>query len=54
MFKVLNHNGTLLGTFKTYSRAQREATYYESQTGNKARIIDAAAANYARMIREAN
>ena len=53
MFKVINHNGTLLGTFKTHARAQREAAYYEDQTGNKARVINVAAANYARMLQEA-
>ena len=37
-FQVSNHNGTLLGTFKTYKRAEQEAVTYRQQTGNNAYI----------------
>lgn len=35
-YKVFNHNGTLLGEFKTKREAEAEARFYTSQTGNVA------------------
>lgn len=36
IYKVYNHNHTLLGEFKTLREAQKEASYYMEQTGNPA------------------
>ena len=52
MFLVHNHNGTLLGGFKTYKRAERELNHYRKQTGNDGYIVDVALVNYARIVRE--
>lgn len=38
MFKVYNHNYTLLGSFETRRAAQTEANFYTEQTGNAAYI----------------
>jgi|694.fasta_scaffold05062_15 hypothetical protein len=40
MYAVYNHNGTLLGSFKTLSAARREASEYMGVTGNPATVID--------------
>jgi len=37
-YQVFNHNGTLLGEFKTLAQAVREQNYYTAQTGNDAYI----------------
>lgn len=37
-FKVYNHNGTLLGEFKTRTEAEAEAKFYREQTGNAAYV----------------
>lgn len=52
MFLVHNHNGTLLGGFKTYKRAKKELNHYRKQTGNDGYIVDVALVNYARIVRE--
>lgn len=38
MYKVYNHNGTLLGEFKTKRDAEAEAKYYREVTGNPAYV----------------
>lgn len=38
MYKVFNHNGSLLGEFNTLAEAEAEAAYYTRQTGNPAYI----------------
>ena len=38
MYKVYNHNGTLLGEFKTKRDAEAEAKYYREVTGNLAYV----------------
>jgi hypothetical protein len=38
VYRVYNHNHTLLGEFKTQRDAQREANYYTQQTGNAAYV----------------
>lgn len=35
-YQVFNHNGTLLGEFKTLTEAVNEANFYTEQTGNPA------------------
>ncbi len=39
MYAVYNHNGTLLGSFKTLGAATREANEYLGVTGNPATVI---------------
>lgn len=39
IYRVYNHNHTLLGEFKTQRDAQREANYYTQQTGNAAYVL---------------
>jgi hypothetical protein len=36
IYRVYNHNNTLLGEFKTEKEAQKEASYYREVTGNPA------------------
>lgn len=42
-YQVFNHNGTLLGVFKTLARAMREVKYYKNVTGNFAYIEEVTA-----------
>lgn len=51
-FNVYNHNGTLLGGFKTYKRAAKELDFYRKQTGNEGHIVDVALVNYARIVKQ--
>jgi hypothetical protein len=37
-YRVLNHNGTLLGEFENFSDAYLEAQFYRAQTNNAAYI----------------
>lgn len=39
MYLVFNHNGTLLGKFKTRKAAEQEAGVYTNQTGNGAYVL---------------
>ena len=39
MYLVFNHNGTLLGKFKTRKAAEQEAVFYRDQTGNGAYVL---------------
>ena len=39
MFKVYNHNHTLLGSFESQAAAQAEADFYTEQTGNAAYVM---------------
>ena len=39
IYRVYNHNDTLLAEFKTQREAQREANYYMLQTGNAAYVL---------------
>lgn len=39
MYRVYNHNNTLLGEFATKKEAEKEAMFYMSQTGNAAYIV---------------
>jgi arylsulfatase A-like enzyme len=38
LYRVFNHNGTLLGEFTTLAQAVREQNYYTAETGNDAYI----------------
>lgn len=40
-YQVFNHNGTLLGEFKTLTEAMKEAQFYTAQTGNATYIEEA-------------
>ena len=51
-FSVFNHNGTLLGGFKTYKKAKKELDFYRKQTGNDGYIVDIALVNYAKIVKE--
>lgn len=39
MYRVYNHNVTLLGSFPTHALAQAEVREYRKQTGNEAYYI---------------
>jgi hypothetical protein len=39
MYAVYNHNGTLLGEFKTMAAANREVAEYRGATGNSATVV---------------
>jgi hypothetical protein len=39
MYRVYNHNNTLLGEFATKKEAEKEAMFYMSQTGNAAYVV---------------
>ena len=39
MYKNYNHNGALLGEFKTRKKAKADAKFYREQTGNPVEII---------------
>ena len=40
MYRVYNHNVTLLGSFPTHALAQAEVREYRKQTGNEAYYIE--------------
>ena len=42
MYRVVNHNDTLLGEFPTRKLAQAEAREYREQTGNAAYVEEVA------------
>lgn len=37
-YRLLNHNGTVLGEFDSFNLAYLEAQFYRAQTGNVAHI----------------
>ena len=39
MYLVFNHNGILLGKFKTRKAAEKEAIFYRDQTNNGAYVL---------------
>lgn len=39
MYRVYNHNHTLLGEFDSEKRAQSEAMFYMAETGNAAYVL---------------
>jgi hypothetical protein len=51
-FHVYNHNGTFLGSFKSYKKAEKEAVFYRQQTGNEAKIVDMVSLNMAKIFKE--